>query len=248
MAKAKKTSDYNGWKLATFLMFGIIVGYLISQVSSGDLLNTNSVVDDDPKVIEVQVGDSGSDVEDEVTVLEVSADDDAYLGDVDAPIVIVEFSDYQCSYCQRFHSETFDALVANYVDTGKVKFVYRDYPLVFHANAYAASSATECAGEQDSFWEMHDIVFDNLSEWSSSPEPDQLFATYAADMGLDIDDFESCYANPETEDEINADLKDGLLYGVRATPTFFINGQKIEGAQPYSVFESVLESMLAELE
>ncbi len=245
MAKAKKTPDY--WKFATLLLVGFIVGYFVAQVSPSALSGDSTDTEDNAKVIEVNVGgDTGE--EKAPTVVEVSAGGNVYLGRDDAPIEIIEFSDYQCSYCQRFHLESFGDLVENYVDTGKVKFVYRDYPLSFHAQAPLASLSAYCAGEQDSFWEMHDQIFMSLSEWSGSAEADQLFVTYAADLGLDVEAFEACLISPEASDEVQNDLIDGLSYGVAATPTFFINGQKLEGAQPYSVFESILDSMLNELE
>mgnify|MGYP003965075199 CR=1 FL=1 len=234
--------ENNSWKFATFVLGGVIVGYFIAQANPSALMGDIAALEENTKVIEVEVGDT---VEETVPeMVEVTADDDSVLGNVNAPIEIIEFSDYQCSYCQRFHVSTFPDLKENYIDTGKVKFIYRDYPLTFHANAMPAAAAAECAGDQDMYYEMQDVIFVNLNEWSSSPEADQLFATYATELGLDIAEFESCYASEEVQEEIKGDMRDGITAGVRATPTFFINGQKLEGAQPYSVFESVLESML----
>ena len=234
----------NPWKLSVFLLVGIIVGYGFGQIlpmaSEVSLLN----VDDDTEPVVIEVGgEEDVEVED---VVDVSVDDDDMLGDPDAPITIIEFSDFQCPYCQRFHVNTFGQLKENYIDTGKVNFVYRDYPLSFHANALPAAEATECAGEQDSFWEMYEMVFDNLDEWADAEEADALFAVYATEIGLDVSEFESCLASDAMVDEIKADMQDGIAYGVTATPTFFVNGQRVVGAQPYSVFSSIIDSLLGE--
>src|SRR3989338_199678 len=93
--------------------------------------------------------------------IKASADDDPFKGSKDAPVTIIEFSDYQCPYCARFDQQTLPALTDNYINTGKVKFVYRDFPLAFHKNAQKASEASECADEQGKFWEMHDKIFEN---------------------------------------------------------------------------------------
>ncbi|MBT7702636.1 thioredoxin domain-containing protein, partial [Candidatus Peregrinibacteria bacterium] len=146
---AKTTPQH--WQFATFLLSGFIMGYFMAQANPAALFGNSADSEENAKVIEVQVGADGGGVvqvpeeqEEEPSIIQVSADDDAVLGDLNAPIEIIEFSDYQCSYCQRFHLETFDDLVTNYVDTGKVKFVYRDYPLSFHAQAPLASVSAYC--------------------------------------------------------------------------------------------------------
>lgn len=239
------TNDSNYWKFATFLLGGLVVGYLIAKASPGALMGDLTKLDENVKPVQVQVDSGAGEIAPSV-VVEVTADDDAMLGDADAPIEIIEFSDYQCSYCQRFHAYSYPDLLKNYIETGKVKFVYRDYPLTFHANSLNAAIAAECAGDQDNYWEMHGKLFDNLAAWSGSTDAGSIFSSYADELGLDVDSFESCYNGADVQEEIKGDMRDALNAGVRATPTFFINGQKLEGAQPYSVFESILESILAE--
>ncbi len=242
----------NPWQLTAFLLIGIIVGYGFGQVlpvsSEVSLFGAGKDVQErgnDPIVVQVGGDEQQGDVI-EPEVLDVSIDDDEVLGDPKAPITIVEFSDFQCSFCQRFHVNTFGQLKEAYIDTGKVNFVYRDYPLGFHANAMPAAEAAECAGEQDMYWEMHDMIFTNLSEWEGSPEADQLFATYATDIGLEIGAFESCVASDDMEAEIKGDMADALKYGVSATPTFFVNGKRVVGAQPFSVFSGIIDGLLEE--
>jgi protein-disulfide isomerase len=163
------------------------------------------------------------------------------LGDKDAPVTIIEFSDYQCPFCKKFYAETLPQIKSNYIDTGKVKFVYKDFPLSFHQMAQKSAEAAECAGEQGLYFEMHDKIFegqsilslDNLKIWASEID------------GIDVEQFNNCLDNGDYEAEVKADMIEGQQVGVTGTPGFFINGQKIVGAQPYSVFEAAIEAALA---
>lgn len=171
--------------------------------------------------------------------VQVSEDDDAFLGNANAPVKIVEFSDYQCPFCARFYSNTLPDLKKNFIDTGKVKFVYRDYPLGFHEDAQKAAEATECAEDQGKFWEMHDKIFDNQRAIDVNS-----LKTYASELGLDTDQFNSCLDSGKYASEVQKDLSDGQAAGVSGTPTFFINGKKLVGAQPYEAFEQVINQEL----
>ncbi|HLC89152.1 MAG TPA: thioredoxin domain-containing protein, partial [Candidatus Nanoarchaeia archaeon] len=115
------------------------------------------------------------------------ADDDAVKGKEDAPVTIVEFSDYECPFCARFYTDTFGQLKAKYIDTGKVKFVYRDFPLSFHQNAQKAAEAAECAGEQNKYYEMHNKLFEGGVQGGTAA-----FKGYAQEIGLDTSKFNSC--------------------------------------------------------
>jgi protein-disulfide isomerase len=181
-------------------------------------------------------GTGGSDREvDMVAVM----DDDAVKGDPNAPVIMVEFSDFECPFCTRFYTQTLPAITEQYIDTGKVKFVYRDFPLNFHPNAQKAGEAAECADDQDKFWEMHDILFENGVAGGSDT-----FKGYAADLGLDTDAFDECLDSGKYADEVQKDLADGSALGVSGTPAFFINGVFISGAQPFEVFQQVIEQEL----
>lgn len=169
-------------------------------------------------------------------------DDDAFLGDKDAPITIVEFSDYECPFCKSFYTDTLPELKSEYIDTGKVKLVYRDFPLNSHANALPAAIAAECAREQggdEVYFDFHDMIFTN----SSRPTRDVLI-TYAGNVGVDVDKFTKCLDDEKYIDEVQADLSDGASLGVTGTPAFFVNGQLLEGAQPFEAFEQVIEQEL----
>ncbi len=176
------------------------------------------------------------------TRVQVSADDDPVLGDPNAPVTIIEFSDYQCPFCRRFWQQTLPLIKQNFIDTGKVKLVYRDFPLNFHQYAQKAAEAAECAGEQGKYWEYHDILFERQSEWSTQGV--QKFKDYAAELGLDLEQFSSCLDSGKYAQEVQKDYQDGVSYGVQGTPTFFINGVKIVGAQPYQTFETVINQFL----
>lgn len=176
----------------------------------------------------------------EVPSQEVSADDDPALGDKNAPVTIVEFSDFQCPFCARFHQQTFPQINEEYVKKGKVRFVYRDYPLPFHQFAQKASEAAECADEQGKFWEYHNKIFenqqglgaDNLKKW-------------AVDLRLDTKKFNDCLDSGKMAAEVQKDLQDGSSYGASGTPAFFINGKLISGAQPYQAFKQAIDAELA---
>lgn len=167
------------------------------------------------------------------------ADDDAVLGNKNAPITIIEFSDYECPFCARFHTETFGQIKSKYIDTGKVKFIYRDFPLSFHQNAQKAAEASECADDQGKFWQMHEKLFtDGVAGGVAT------FKQYAQQIGLDMAKFNTCLDSGKTAGEISADTSDGSAAGVSGTPGFFINGQKLVGAQPFSVFDQAIQAEL----
>ena len=166
-------------------------------------------------------------------------------GSPDAPITIVEFSDFQCPYCERFFANTLPQLEKEYIDTGKVKLVYKDFPLSFHEQAMPAALAAECAGEQGKYWEMHDKLFSEQSRWVDNPKVDDAMKEFADELGLDADQFNECYDSAKYADEINADMQEGIAAGVQGTPAFFINGQFISGAQPFEVFKQIIDQMLA---
>src|SRR3989338_9036920 len=167
-------------------------------------------------------------------------DDDAVLGDEDAPITIVEFSDYECPFCARFHTQTFGELKSKYIDTGKVKFVYRDFPLSFHQQAQKAAEAAECAGEQDKYFEMHEKLFtDGVAGGVAG------FKQYASQIGLNTGKFNDCLDSGKMVAEIRKDTADGAAIGVQGTPAFYINGVEVSGAQPFSVFQQIIDGQLA---
>lgn len=169
----------------------------------------------------------------------VSVDDDASRGPKDAPITIVEFSDYQCPYCARAE-DSITQVLQKYGD--KVRIVYRDYPLSFHQNAEISAIGSECAEEQGKFWEMHGAMFANQQKLA----PADLVET-AAGLGLNKEEFKACLDSGKYRDEVQSDFKEGASYGVTGTPAFFINGVMVSGAQPPEAFYKIIDRELERL-
>jgi len=160
------------------------------------------------------------------------------LGPADAPITIVEFSDYQCPFCRRFHEETYRALLDAY--PGKIRFVYRDLPLTsIHPEAFPSAVAAACANEQEAFWPYHDKLFE------SETLGQEVYVQYASELNLDMDAFKECIASDRHNEAINADADFAINLGINSTPTFFINGLAVVGAQPLNVFQQVIDKELA---
>lgn len=231
--------------LITAVIF-FIVGYGVSWFT----ITTNADIEDRIEtVVRQAVADAldGADLgavagaqaaQEAPRILDVSIDDDPVLGPEDAPITIVEFSDFRCGFCGRFHQQTFYPLLEQY--EGKIRFVYRDFPVV---GGERAALAAECADDQGVFWPYHDLLFDNQSALSS----DEALIDLVSQAGeVDIETFTSCLANETHAAEIQADFADGRAYGVGGTPAFFINGRPVIGAQPITAFQVIIDEILAE--
>lgn len=167
---------------------------------------------------------------------DVSTDDDASLGPADAAVTIIEFSDFNCPYCRQFHQTTFRELLAAYPD--QIRFVYRDFPITSQ-ESFLAAQAAECAGEQGSFWDYHDALFSGRFDLSPSA-----YRQYADDLGLDSEELMRCVESGQFADEVQADARYASSLGLSGTPTFFINGIPLVGAQPFSEFERIIEAEL----
>ncbi len=227
--------------IAPILIFTLINSLLILNINSKiNTLKTDINDETENKVQEVRPLVQPS--QQEPSVITVSADDDAILGNKNAPITIVEFSDFQCPFCTKFYEQTLPLIEENYIKTGKVKFVYRDFPLSFHQYAQKAAEAAECAEEQNKFWEYHNILFEKQAEWSIGGI-DKL-KEYTQSLGLNSNNFNGCLDSGKYANEVQKDFNDGQRYGVSGTPTFFINGIKLTGAQPFDAFKQVIEQEL----
>ena len=171
---------------------------------------------------------------------EVSLDDDPVKGSEDAPVTIIEFSDFECPYCSKYYSQTLPQIEENYVKTGKVKIVYKDFPLTrIHPDAMKAAQAAECAQDQGNFWEYHDKMFENQDSLGVSS-----LKQYAQDLGLDTEEFNTCLDSGKYESEVQNDLQQGQSAGISGTPGFLINGRLVTGAQPYANFKQIIEEEL----
>lgn len=192
-------------------------------------------------VIGTSTGGSSSEV--------TAAPRDRVLGEASAPVTIVEYGDFKCPFCARFHAQTEPRLREELVDTGVVRFVWRDFPNIDSESPLAAQ-AGRCADEQGRFWELHDVLFDYVwgtfysqgvnveGESAYEGELDRL----AGEAGLDVEAFRECVDSGRFEDVVEEERDRGSSDGVRGTPTFFVNGQKVVGAQPFDVFARLVEA------
>lgn len=170
------------------------------------------------------------------------------IGDPNAPITLIEYTDYQCPFCTRHFEETWPQLKENFVDSGDVYYVFKDFPLIsIHPQAVKAGEAARCAGEQDAYLAMHDVLFAQQTEWSGNPTAESIFSGYAADLDLDVDAFTACLSSGEMETAVLDNMNEGMSFGVNGTPAFFINGILVSGALPYESFEQGLNGMLVDL-
>jgi protein-disulfide isomerase len=176
-------------------------------------------------------------------------DDDAILGDPDAPLTLIEFSDYQCPYCRTFYNQALPQIKEKYIDTGQINLVYRDFPLNFHDGAIPAAAAAECAREQggdEVYFQMHDKIFDGQNDLGHGTVkiPNESLTQYAEDLDLDMNEFEKCIESDDVKAEIAADLSTGQKVGISGTPGFILDGKLIEGAQPFEVFDAAIQAAL----
>jgi protein-disulfide isomerase len=170
---------------------------------------------------------------------DVPEDDDPVFGPAVAPITIIEFSDYECPYCRKWHVEVWPRLQTEYGD--QVRLVFRDFPLTnIHGNAVSAASAANCAYEQDAYWEFSEMLFGMEFDLGKST-----YQKYAEELALDMEAFNECIESGRYNDEVMADYEYAANLGVRSTPTFFINGIPVVGAQPFEVFKNVIDMELA---
>ncbi len=190
--------------------------------------------------LKAQLAQAGSAVEvpEQVKRYDVPVDDDPVLGPADAPITIVEFSDYECPFCRKWHQEVWPRIQEEFGD--QVRLVYRDFPLYgLHANAAPSAEAANCAGEQGKYWEYHNGLFTYQQGFSRSA-----FEEIGRQVGLDMNAFTQCLEEQRYKDEVEADYAYAAELGVQSTPTFFINGLALIGAQPYEVFRQVIQMEL----
>jgi protein-disulfide isomerase len=166
------------------------------------------------------------------------------MGDPDAPVVIVEFSDFQCPACKVFHDQTFKPLVDAYIATGKVRFEYRSMGNWLGAESVSAARAAYCASEQEKFWEYHSVLFANQGVEGAGSFSTRRLQAMAEHVGLNMDDFNSCYSSNRYNDRINQDQLDGRQAGVTGTPAFLVNGKLIPGAVTFATMASEIDAAL----
>ena len=218
---------------SVLVVLAFAVGVLVGYVAWGRDLGTKTVVTppSDGAVAEAPQ-------EPQYQRYDISTDGYPSLGPEDAPIVVVEFSDYQCPFCRRFHDETYQALLDAY--PGQIRFVYRNLPLTsIHPSAMPAAVASLCANDQNAYWDFHEKLF------SSETLDEATYIRYAADLGLNVDTFTECLSSGKHDEFIKQDMDFAINLGVQSTPTFFVNGLAIVGAQPLANFQQIIDKELA---
>ena len=223
----KVTLDYQGQEIPVYVSL------------DGNYLITN-VIPLDPSLLP----NSQQDQQNDIKPLTINIADSPSKGEASAPVTIVEFSDYQCPFCARFFTETLPLIEKNYIDTGKVRLVHKDFPLSnIHPEAQKAAEAARCVREQkgdEAYFKMHDLLFENQQSLSI-----ENYKKWARTLGVVGTKFDNCLEDGKYSSAVNDDLEYGQQLGVQGTPAFFINGKLVSGAQPYSVFEQIIDAELS---
>jgi protein-disulfide isomerase len=165
-------------------------------------------------------------------------------GSAKAPVTVYEMSDFQCPYCRQFAVETFPLLERDYIRTGKVRWVFINFPLTsVHRHASAAAELALCAGKQQAFWRVHDLLFVHQETWAPLKEAGPFFVSLADSASLSKPALLTCLESPDTQNSVRADAEGAARSGATSTPTFYIEGALLEGAQPLNLFRQVLDSV-----
>ncbi len=229
-----KIKKENLWKYSTFILAALLIVGAFVFFSKGDGAPTGNVVADQP----------GQQLPPTTGKVEVKIGDSPVLGKENAPVTIVEFSDYQCPFCGRHYTDTYGQIKKNYIDTGKVKIVFKDFPLTqIHPEAQKAAESARCVREQkgvDGYWKMHDKLFSNQQSLGV-----ENYKKWAREIGVDGAKFDSCLTGGDFAKAVSDDQSYGASIGIQGTPGFFINGKIVSGAQPYSVFQQAIDAELA---
>lgn len=151
-----------------------------------------------------------------------------YKGNPDAAVKVIKYSDFQCPACAFYVKNLAPIVDRDYVETGKIQFIYHEFPLDIHANAQAAGEAGRCAGDQGKFWQMHDMLFANQSQWFQLSSPNNVFSSYAGQIGLNRSTFDSCMSGGTHSTQVTAAGQEAIAANIGATPTFIVNGQTVD--------------------
>jgi protein-disulfide isomerase len=215
------------------VVFAFAVGILVGYMAWGRSIPVQQASDVSAQAAATQAANPS------FTRYDIPTDGYPSLGPDDAEITLVEFSDFQCPYCKRWEDEVYKPLFAAY--PGQIRLVYRNLPLTsIHPQAMSAAVASLCAKDQGAYWPYHDKLFENQDKLGA-----ELYAQLASDLGLDATSFQSCLDSGKFDDYIQQDMDFSLNLGVRSTPTFFINGLAIVGAQPLDVFKQLIDKEIA---
>lgn len=232
-------------KIYLYVAIAVVVGFgggfgLARALFSSGATDENLSTLEQTSSQQAQIGadDTTGSAPQQAASMQVLIEGRPFRGKADAPVTLVEFTDYQCPFCGRHFRETLPQLLDEYEDS--VKFVILNFPLSsIHPFAQKASEAAECAYDQGKFWEYHDNLFENQAALDTAS-----LKTYAEEIGLDSDVFNACLDSGTKVELVLGDFRDGQSFGVTGTPTFFINGQRVVGAQPFSAFQTLIDTAL----
>lgn len=232
----ENNNNNNIWRTIGLLLIGAFIGYLTGRFAGSFTLPSENIKINTPE-------NTNKNTQQVKQIQQINPDDDPALGSNTAEVTIVDFSDYQCPFCKNFYKNIYLELKKDYINTGKIKYIFRDFPLNIHKNALAAANAADCSGEQGKYWEMHDKLFEDQNNWSKSDTPKDIFKSYAKELGLNTYLFNECIDSDKYNDEVMKDKEEGKSYGVNGTPTLFFNGQILRGgySQDYDLFQNYLE-------
>lgn len=236
---SRVTFNYVVIAIAFFALGAILSGATVSALFNANSVENQALITNAAKAL--AEASTGQEVVGLVpgNTYTVAMDNDPFRGAKDAPITIIEFSDFNCVFCGRFAAETLDPLLKNY--DGKIRLVYRDYPFQTSGSLVAAL-AGQCMHDQGKFWEFHDLTFQNQQALTR-----EQFITYAQQLEIDVTTFTTCLDTQKYMDKVSKDVADAQALGVNGTPAFFVNGRFISGAQPYTFFASYIDEELAKL-
>lgn len=244
----KKT---NPWMIATIFLCGLIIGFGTGRIGTAPVLtgtqnpptdnsgptDNNNPSTNPPSLITAPLNSYN---------VEKSLDSSGHysLGNKNSKVKIMEFSDFQCPFCYRYFSATFPQILKDYVATGKVYYSFYNFPLNIHPQAPKAAEASMCAGDQNKYWEYHDLLFANQNVWSGEENDVPIFTNLAKTVGMDTSKFTDCLSKNKYADFVTKDATFGDKKDISGTPTIFVNDQKIVGAQDYTDFKKVLDEQL----
>ncbi len=242
--------------IATFTLIGLIVGYGIGKMNfvienkmrtPTTTQQTAAATTTSPSATQQPTPSINTTVDYDYSNLEKALTKDKHwsLGSKKAKVKIEEFSDFQCPFCHRFFVETMPQIIKDYVASGKALYTFYNFPLDFHPQATQAAEAALCAGDQNKYWEMHDLLFKNQQAWAGQEATYlQTFDTLAQGLKFNMDDFRNCLQKGKYTKLVQDDLALGKKKNVSGTPTLLINGKEVVGAQPYETFQKEIDAAL----
>lgn len=209
----------NLWQALTFILIGLIAGFVFGR---HDL----SLMYGKANITESKIGVTNTNEEGVVkNPLKIDLSRGISVGSEKARVVLINFGDYECVFGREFYLNILPKLTEEFIDSGKVRYIYRDFPLAIHSKALPAAHAARCAGEQNRYWDMHNMLFEKQPEWKISKDYMNLFTEYAGLIGINTTAFNDCMEARAYEKDISKDKTDGELYEIKGTPSLIINGE-----------------------